>query len=252
MIWPDGCITASTVLQDYYYGYVLERCIEFDTPWMCEKVLLMTDSPRWALDISKFFMSKKWLGLKKLIDIIIEDLALLRGTHAAKNRFIARLRKLVNLLEDTYVEGTYTGFINVGDMLGLTDIKEYIEVLNAFRSDYHRVRDKAHELVYPHLKSELERIKHVVLWFSRPQWYRCGLRFEFGDLITRAELVLLKGVKRYRKLNMNEAVDVLKRIISREERRTKRDNLPLLPLDLRVMNPAASPTTTTRGSWCEG
>ena len=223
MLWPDYCLGAAIVREDRWGHYVLERCFEFDVPWV-DEVLLMTNSPEWALTLIKFFTSKKWLGLRKLVDVVISDLVLLRGTHSAKDRCIARLRKLVRILEDTYVRPD-VWVTDVGSLLGLDKLREYIEVLEAFRNEYHRVRDKVHELLYPHLRSELERIKDVKLWFSSTEWHYhgLGLLITFNDEVS-AELEL-KRPRRTKYLSLGEAVDILRKIVERKERRRKEQKL---------------------------
>ena len=223
MLWPTYCLGAVIVREDRCEGYVLERCSEFDVRWMGGEVLLMTNNPGWALGLTEFFMSGRWRGLVRLADVVIDDLSMLRGTHSVKNRFIARLRKFLRLLKEVYV--CYGVCMDsVAYLLGVDRLREYAEVLSAFRGDCHRVRDKVHELLYPHIRSELERLKEVRLWFSSDAWYRHGL----GLLITftgdgDAEMKWDgPRLQRTKHVSVADAITILKKVVERDDRREQR------------------------------
>ena len=211
-MWPDYCLGARYIIDDRYDGYVLERCDDFDMPYY--GVLLMTDNPVWALDLIRFFTSDKWFAVKKLVDIIRSDTAWLRGTHAGKNRFIARLRKFMELLKEIHIN-IHTHIVPLYVLLGVEGLTDYVRVLNAFKGHYHRVRNKVHELVYPHLIDELLRIKRVELWFSHKNWYyrKVAIDFDFERYV-----IYLKIGSRSKHITLSEARTILKKIVNRADR----------------------------------
>ena len=228
MLWPDYCLGASVILKECvgshcWPEYVIERCFDFEGYWH-DYNLLMTNSAEWALGLVKFFTSSKWLAVKSLVDVIISDLAMLRGTHSVKDRFIARLKKFLRLLDDVCVKVGFMTYVCLSELLDVELLRRYASILEAFKGEYHRVRNKVHELLYPHLHAELERLKEVKLWFSTDGWGRYALLFKFdGDKDVEVYIRDMAIPKKY--ISLGEAVTILKKIVERKERHRERQRL---------------------------
>lgn len=220
MVWSDDYCLGSRIVCEVGRSK-LEVCDMFEDRdyW----VLLLTNDARCALKLIDFFSSKKWAGIRGLIDLVIRDLGMLRGTHASKKRFIRRLRKLIYVLDSVFVD-VGIGWASLNSLLELNRLRKYVIILEAFEDNVHRIRDRVHALVYPHLRRELERIQRVEVWFTKDDWYyrRVAINVDFGDGVA---YLMVKDTANY--LTLKEVRGILKKIIEREERHKRYEEVGL-------------------------
>lgn len=99
--------------------------------------------------------------VSRLVTIYEEyDLPQFTSTHNAMTRRVARLRKLVRILENLTCEKDHY-ILAIGKVLRpVTDrLRRAIELLEFFKGEYHRDRDRVHEYTYPYILSLLETLK---------------------------------------------------------------------------------------------
>ncbi len=95
----------------------------------------------------------------KLVNVYVEyDLPQWVSTHSAMARRVARLKKLLRILDEMYLKisvGNRGLLVSVGNLLQpvTARLREIVEVLEFFRDEVHRVRDRVHTFVYPALLS---------------------------------------------------------------------------------------------------
>jgi len=172
---------------------------------------------------------KYYALLYKLTDILMRDLAGLRGTHACKNRTIARLKKFVRILGEIgggyelYHVSLYTLFRDKID-----DLKEMIEALETVRNEYHRVRDPVHELFYPHIREILEDLREIRIVFPVHEGSNSKLRYEieFRDKEIRVERRLdTRNHGSWTKSSIEEIKEIVEKRAERRKRRARQRRL---------------------------
>ena len=99
--WHDVCLS-STIVYESRDGRI-EVCNEVSNDIFDDAVLVYTDSPFFALSILEF-LRRYHAAIVHLVSLIIDDLWMLRGSHAEKDRVIARIAKLLGLLYSVGVE----------------------------------------------------------------------------------------------------------------------------------------------------
>jgi len=171
MLYPGEC---RFVLSSDSPEKRLEYCKDYDL--FGREYFYVTDD--YVLPLINLF--KKYYPLiYKLTDIMIRDLAGLRGTHAWKNRTIARLKKFLRILMEIggdwglHHVSLYTLFEEKTE-----DLKEIIEALETVKNEYHRVRDPVHELFYPHIRGILEDLRTIRIIYPVCREYGRKLEYE--------------------------------------------------------------------------
>ncbi|WFO75588.1 hypothetical protein J4526_01490 [Desulfurococcaceae archaeon MEX13E-LK6-19] len=138
-------------------------------------------NPEIMLDLIEWF-SKEYIKFAALVKILIEnDLQYLVGTHSAMDRTLARLKKFHRILKQLSIPLKNHG---IGCGIGLDklfiyitrDLETALNALEFFKDDIHRIRDRAHELIYPYLRRALERLLEVEIIYMpyRDTWRQCG------------------------------------------------------------------------------
>jgi len=113
------------------------------------------------------FFDEEYRGFADLVQLIIENdvRGHFIGTHSSMNRTLARLRKLryimshYNAVSHVAVVSLDKLFVNI-----TRDLDRAINALMFFKGEYHRVRDRVHQLVYPILRKTLERLLYVTVY----------------------------------------------------------------------------------------
>ena len=177
--------------------------------------------------------------VSRLVTIYEEyDLPQFTSTHRAMTRRIIRLRKLVRILENLACEKDYY-VLSVGKVLRpVTDrLRETIELLEFFKGEFHRDRDKVHQYTYPYILSLLETLKDD--WVMVLRTYtaiprielvarignepRIELEIETQNLMTTKELPLRAIEHLARKhRNSHDQIRVLHEIAEKIMRRKER------------------------------
>ena len=163
--WHDVCLS-STIVYESRVGRV-EVCNEVSSDIYDDAVLVYTDSPFLAQSILEF-LHRYHAAITHLVSLIVDDLWMLRGSHAEKNRAITRIAKLLGLLYSLGVEfrmdNILYAILPAFTLYGAWRIARHLPALMTFKGHERRIRDMVHELIYPHLRRDLERIMNVIVY----------------------------------------------------------------------------------------
>ena len=108
--------------------------------------------------------------VSKLVDVIVEyDMSQFVSTHGAMSRRVARLRKLLRIIDSMCCEDTW--IVSLGAILKPVTkrLENAIEILKHFDGYVHRDRDRVHTFMYPYIMQLLGILKddwYVVLEIS--------------------------------------------------------------------------------------
>jgi len=186
--------------------------------------VIVRGTPRFFRDVLKY-IDNEYGGFANLVKLIIEDdLEHLLGTHHAMDRTLARLKKLRYIMRNRWITGnpalTYDKiFLNTSKRLD-----RVISAMDHFKGDYHRVRDRVHQLLYPILRKTLEQYLTVKIYYKTQRWdYNVYLlcRFHYNLFTDEDEkdCYLYHGDKVVLKLKPKDVYTILDKQIERIDRR---------------------------------
>ena len=191
---------------------VVERCYD-DWGWE-----IVVKDWWWLRQVLELFDHQHYV-VAYLASVLIGDLGMLRGTHARKNRLIARLRKFLRVVE---MLGFDKYFIDEAD-----EIESIIKVMECVKDGFHCIRNPVHELLYPRIRDMLNEFMGVtVTYVLHEGWGRrvyLRVRYEYNpyrkEYIKHAWIDVKTG-KHYSSVRLDERG--VKEIIRKKEERQKR------------------------------
>ncbi len=148
-------------------GGALLSCESRDAPWAGE--YLETNDPGIFKSLMNWTLRDDgYKGIAMMVALLVRhDAGYSRGTHSAMNRYVARLAKLIRVLEGSTLtlEGRGYHIISFLDMFpkAKSELKAALTVLTRYRDSYHRVRDRVHELMYPIIRRALEDLMAITI-----------------------------------------------------------------------------------------
>jgi len=217
------------IYKDYFSGEpIVDRCVD---GWE-EYILIRRDAYHHLKYIKELF-DKQHYVIAYLASVLIGDLAMLRGTHARKNRLIARLKKFLRVVDGLGFRDYY------GEEVG--KLKEIIRVLEVVKGEFHRVRDPIHELIYPRLRDILEGFMEAKVKYELVEaWRRKAfivLEYKYEPTVREYRKYIHLHVEvgdKVRDVGLSNR-DVEEIIRKKEERRKRKDRdryLDMNPEDL--------------------
>lgn len=105
-------------------------------------------------------LAKNKAIVSKLVDVVVEyDMSQFASTHSVMSRRVARLRKLLRIINSMWCEDT--GFVSLGAILKPVTkrLENAIEILKHFDGYVHRDRDRVHTFIYPYIMQLLTTLK---------------------------------------------------------------------------------------------
>jgi len=205
----------------------------------------------WVIEVNdpQAFLSyidflNKWTQLSKLIDIYIKyDLPQLVSTHNAMDRRVERLRKLIKLLRNSFIDiKSYEGTcysVSLADLMYpiITELDEIVKLLEMYKNSIHRIRDRVHSYVYPYLRQLLEALMDPMIFYSPYWWLSDGIR-----IVTRISSKYDKRVEfrlYIKKRNFWNAYNIgyarAKEICKRHKKRLINHQPPIAEIDLNTL-----------------
>ena len=123
-------------------------------------------------------------GLRKVMPVVgslvrltkAYDMQQFISTHSCMDRRIARLRKLLRILDSISLEvdTLYSGrcYVTVKQLAKpvIEVLEDVLRVLQHFRGEYHRVRDRVHQYLYPIILTVLDSLGEGFKVVLKP-WY---------------------------------------------------------------------------------
>lgn len=183
------------------------------------------------------FLETRYAGLASLALMLHKDLGFLRGyAHVTEDRVIARLKKFLRLLRSIYVipgEEWYWPYMSLYDIFQpqAYEIERAIKALEFFRGEVHRVRDRGHELVYPHLSRALSGLleKRMMFELADDTTIECTAIFRKYELKTDIYCSIEKRknclLERTWSIPVDGVKEILNKRIERRSRRGRRSRL---------------------------
>jgi len=200
----------------------------------CEDIAVDFNVYSWCVEvrdprsfIELYFEVKRVMPLiRGLIDLyVMYDLPQWVSTHNAMTRRLVRLKSLKRLLSSIDVEyhdvngrGYYLSFSDLAKPL-INALDTIIEVLESFKDEWHRYRDRAHRFVYPILRRVFEALR------EGPELYYKAWITAYPSLTFTADKhgveMRLKAPKKWisRYLSDEEAKALFDKLIQRRLRR---------------------------------
>ncbi len=176
-----GCFT---VICDYETLYdntrvcrtAVSLCIEDDFNEYTPYLLVENGYEEYFEPLVNMF-KKYYPTILILVNTIIKDLEYLHGTHSAKDRCIARIKKFIRILGELGI--TYPFITSFYSLLKpiLIDIEKILLAMSRVKNEYHRVRNPIHELLYPRLRRNLEAIANVSIKYVVVDKYKAKLEY---------------------------------------------------------------------------
>ena len=173
------------------------------------------------------WMENRWVRIKNLLMFYLEyDLPRFVSTHASMDRRIARLKKLLKILENENI----TPWIDIGDnyflnnstiffrkILDHLDFSDILSILDAYRNEFHRVRDKVHQYLYPILKRNLEHF-----WTLKGIYAKRDVELEISSALLSSEPEYhIKSKKHSDYLKKKQFYEILNKMIYRSKKKIK-------------------------------
>ena len=220
MLYPGECL----ILIENEQGYRREDISICKDDVLEIEYFAATD--KYIIPLIELFQ-KYYLLLYKLTDIMIRDLEGLRGTHAWKNRTIARLKKFIRILKE--IGGDYKlGYVSLYTLFEykLHDLEEIIRALETVKGEFHRVRDPVHELFYPYIRRILKdlqeiRIRYIIRSDSMVKLYYQVELTKYGFEVRED----FDDKKRGYGYSTSVNLDKIKEIIEKRKNRRRRNRL---------------------------
>ena len=178
------CLEGIIVHELRSYDIRVEVCED----WEHRDSIVVENSP-WLFRVLFGFFDKEYSGFANLVKLLLEnDLKrYFLGTHNRMDRTLARLKKFMYIARQESAELPFTDLFR----LVFRDLNNIIDILEYYKDDVHRVRDKVHELVYPVLRDTLRRFLFIDLYYmpyhrwSTRRYIHC--RFEYDRLDNTVE-----------------------------------------------------------------
>ena len=198
--------------------------------------------PLFALAVLNFVKTGGFKAYVILTRFLVRDLSRLHGTHSEKDRVIARLKKFLWILKNMEIDhATIDPETNEAAYLPYTislyrfylphtaTLRSAIEGMEYFKGETHRLRNRIHELFYPHLRSALDGFLSKTIEFHvgsvSKRRIRCHIFYtESRDkvYINCAMTIPVKDGERSILLSQDKVEEILRKKIERIKRRERR------------------------------